>query len=351
MSNSAKFEHARFYDAGLDDWVRITPAEFDADTHDGHIICSTVDCPGSLSFVSAHSANASRTDRAAHFKTNPHGESHTERCPLNPDPTIQNSVSMTAAIDAGKHVVLNINFSCSHDKERGHLAPAIAREKMTIVSGEYEKDWRKTHKGNFSPFSAHSANKLKALAAAYNIARGTATQTSNGPLMVNYLHGILPWNYFFAKNYPANDNKPKPTFTPKDIFDNLFAQIVEKVTLDRAWAPAPALRLQVKLLNSMREKPRGPLYTNFREHGGDKRGTFSNRTIIDGEEFVLQDVIDVRSSQTRQAIQSAEAFSLVATPYIERANIENAQANKDKPMKDRPIHIYWPVSNVGQLIL
>lgn len=104
MSNANKFECASFFDANTGSWIEITPAQFNENIHKGRIECETEECHAALSYVSEYQKNANNDDVPEHFKTNRHGEGHSEDCILNPDSVVKTTIGMCEALQAGEDI-------------------------------------------------------------------------------------------------------------------------------------------------------------------------------------------------------------------------------------------------------
>lgn len=343
MSNTVKFEHARFYDAELNDTVKITPAEFIEEKHAGRIECTTMNCHASLSYVSAHDAVAANVDKGAHFRTNPHGEDHIKDCPLNPDPVLQVSRKMLDEIEDGKFILLNINFPCSYDKAKATLPAKRAREKMADIGGHYWPDWRKTYKGNYAPYAGSSAMRLADHATAFREALQKAARGFEEQRVVAYLHGLFPWSQFLTIDENKTRGRNAGLLTPTKIFEGLVGELRENGNNPkRLWRSTPAFRYKVRLLKSMRDSHRSSLLLNFR----DSQGEIRNPLKVDGHDFKVQDIIDVSDPAIRTEIQAATDFSFVATPYIDPKSTQRALEEGQEYL-----HVHWPITSRSQLIL
>ena len=213
---------------------------------------------------------------------------------------------------------------------------------MPLIGGQHRQDWISANRGGYSPYSGYSAGKLAQDLSAFRKAAKQVSGTGVDKLVISYLHALVPWSSFYAKDCRQGDVVVDKQLTNSSMFHSLYMDLVESSSFDRSWRSAPVLRNGVRLLKSMTQSSSYNLYTNFR----DKDGQYKNLIDLDGKEFVIQDVIRTRDNSVRKAVQSLEEFSLVATPYLERENIERSITGDSNT-----VHVYWPISSLAQLVL
>jgi hypothetical protein len=326
-----KFEQARFFNVGLNSWQIVTIDNYSADIHSGKLVCPNECCNGSIKHTGAHTKNASNTNVDAFFSTNGDGESHEYQCPHNPDPTIKNVHKMRDLLKGGKGIVININFSTSYSKEKGKLFQGLAKESMNRVGGFLYKDWIKENKGQYGVFSASNVEQMADRIAMFREA-SKGLDVSPSRLKFAYLHGLVSLSDFYSR-----DGMPELRANSSTIFQELHEQMqADKKDILRFWRGFPALKKEVQL------------FVNARKESGQELDANSNKSQntvkINGQEFLVKDVIKITDEKVKQVMQSARTFNFVATPYIKRKDVERTI---DRGYKSVPLH--WPITSLRQI--
>lgn len=325
MSN--KFETAKLFDSETQAWRDITPDQYNADHHAGHIECPEEGCHASLHYVRSHFRDACNGIVGAYFITNPHGDPHSDQCQHTTDEQIQTKFSMMDALNAGRFIVLNVNFPISYSLVK--ISPKFARAAMENVGGHYFPDWKKQHRGKYTSYSGHSLGKIISDMSAFKQARQEVGLDSSR-LMVSYRHGVIPANRVYVGGCTQSG-----FIKASDIFAGLYGELQEKEHIDSFWRAAPALKRGMKLISHAKITESNRLFE------------LPDKTIeVDGKRFKLQNVLDIRDSGLRQCVQAAKNISVIATPFIERRAIDRALSEDTGYM-----HLVWPVTNENQLLL
>lgn len=329
---SNKFEHARFFNVELATWQKIETKDYRSDVHHGKLVCPNECCNGAIKFTSAHTKNANNTDVDAFLSTNGDGETHNEQCPHNPDPKIKNVHRMRDLLLQNKNVIINLNFTTSFSKEKSKLKKGIAKEAMNRVGGFLNNEWKKENKGQYGIFSASSIEQMiERIRTFKEASKGLSVDSSQ--LKFAYLHGLVSWSNFYSR-----DSIPELNTNSASIFKDLYVQMIDnEKDAPRFWRGFPALKKETQLFVKERTKRDSELDSNFNKS--------KNSIEIDGNEFLVKDVISVTDSQVRDAIQSAKTFNFVATPYIQPKDVRLAI---ERGYKSIPLH--WPITSMKQVI-
>jgi hypothetical protein len=333
-----KFEKAKFFDTETGGYKLITPDEYNKALHGGRLECPCPTCHGSLSFVRGHLVQASNIFVTKHFKTDGQGDDHAPNCDYEPMPEARQEIRLAEALAKGNDILFNVNFSTSLVRERGKLAARFAKAAMPKIGGEYRPHWLDRHRGHYTRSAGYSLEKIgsdmKALRNAA-IRLGKPVDQVRDNVQVSYLHGVMPWTSFHLPyDQGGSFTAYKNNLHAADVFKILYADMLAKPYVQNFWNASPAFRAGARLIPSARKTAGNELFTDVRD-----------TVEIGGKQFPLQDVIKVRDGDIRRQIQCAESFSIVATPYIERQQVE-------KILREGKgyVHLNWPVTNSDQLI-
>ena len=334
MSITRKFQSAKYFDHAQDDWVVISPSDYVPELHKGKLECETNGCHAAISYVSAYSKNANDNSIAEHFKTNQFGQEHAEYCPLDPDPQKQASLKMMEAMMKGLDIQININFTTSWIRNKGRLSKRVAKKALPKFDSYLRTEWNKANE--YAPFGAKDAEALSTLVRAFHSA---IREVGGKPdqLMMAYLNGVTPLSKFWAKNALRQPNEN--ALTVARLFSTLYEEMQSQQSVSQSyWSPVPMLRKDLSLWGRAKFSKGGELYTNYDE----ERNVIGLR----GQNYLVQDVVVVRDPSVRQAIQNADKFSLIATPYIKTGRVEKA-------IRDyrNIVQVNWPINSTKQLIL
>lgn len=336
---SLKFNNAKFYNPDLGDWQFVTPPEYKENAHKGRLECPAEGCHGALIYVSGEgrSKNASNDPLTTHFKSNHHGEPHQPSCVYMPEREETKLVRLSEALERGDHILFNINFSTSYDREKGRLSKTFAKAALQKLYGEYRPDWVKAHRKQYVPYSETSVEKifadikrLKNAAAQIGMPREKVTER----LCVSYLHAVVPWTSFYLRH---DKNKPPQVLGSNalhtdDVFRLLYQEIDSSRKAKNLWNAAPVFRRDVSLLNP--EKSKGNrFFTHVFDH-----------VQIDQKRFPLQDVLIVKDPKLAERVRSAKSLSYVATPYI-------VLDEMPKDLERGYLHLHYPITSDKQLII